>query len=281
MKNITVITSLLFLLLSLNASAMDTYTINEMQPGEVSDTIVEDIVITENIIVDQEPRSEIYYDGAPYNLIFSWGTEKKHKPKRYHLDSHWTGVGISFLNYDRKSLPESKLKRGHSYVITFNPISWKKRLFGDMLLVSGIGLDWYRYHFDSNSALTKVDGVTQFVPAPNGIKYNDSKLLSYYVTLPVLLEYHLIRNSVYVSGGVVGYVKYYSKSQVEYRTDEGKKRKENKGHDLNLRPIDMKFRLQFGVKDISAVFHYSPFSMFTKSNAPDLKVYSLGIMVNL
>lgn len=223
------------------------------------------------------PPSEVIYDGASYSFIFSWN-----KKKRKYLRPHWTGFGMSFMNYSDNDIPHGDLKLSHSYAFSLNLIEYSILIKNsNWLFVSGMGFDWFRYHFDDNAALTKVDGITSFQPAPEGINYKSSKLLSYYITIPLLMEYQLPVNkrSVYISGGVVGFIKYYSKSQVKYYDENGKKRKQNMGRDLNIRPIDLKLRLQIGIGDFSAFAYYSPFSMFEKDKGPDLKTINVGLMM--
>jgi len=225
--------------------------------------------------IKEMPKSEVISDGASYSFIFSW------KKKKY-LNPHWTGFGMSFMNFAGKNIPNSNLIASKSYAFSLNLFEYSIPIKNsNWIFVTGGGFDWFRYHFDDNVALTKVDGVTQLEPAPDGINYKSSKLLSYYITIPLLLEYQLpVRNkNIYISGGAVGFIKYYSKSQVKYYDTEGHKRIDDKGRDLNLRPIDLKLRLQIGFGDFSAFAYYSPFSMFEKDKGPDLKTYNIGLMM--
>lgn len=227
----------------------------------------------DTIFDHQPPASEIIADGSNYSFIFQW------KKKKY-MHPHWNGLGFSFLNYDEDKVPNGSLKRSQSYAISLNLIDYSHTFKGtNFMFVSGVGIDWHRYHFKSNAALTIVDDVTQFLPAPNDVPYKDSKLLAYYFTIPLLLEYQPSRK-LHFAGGVVGYIKCYSKSQVKFIDNRGETIKQDMGRDLNIRPVDMKFRLQAGVSDITAFATYSPFSMFDKGDGPELKSYSIGLMYN-
>ncbi len=231
-----------------------------------------DTVRTESqvLISEKENESNILLGGSSYNFLFSW-------KKKKHLSPHWTGFGMGFMNYD--DIPNGSLKMSKSHNFTVNLFDFHKQIGkSNWLVVSGIGAEWSRYHFDENAALTKVDGITIFQPAPEGIDYKSTKLLAYYITIPLLLEYQI--SNFHVSGGVVGFFKYYSKSQVKYYVDNEKVVK-NMGRDLNIRPVDMKLRLQVGINDISVYAYYSPFSMFGKDKGPDLKTYTIGIMLGI
>lgn len=216
-------------------------------------------------------KSKIEYDGSSYNFIFSWKKKKR-------LHPHWTGFGIGFLNYS--DIPNGNIKMSKSLNFTINLFDFHKQISNsNWIFVSGIGSEWSNYHFDDNAALVKRDGITIFEPAPAGITYKTNKLTAHYVTIPLLLEYQV--SSFHVSGGVVGFLKFYSRSHVKYYNAEGKKIKETMGRDLNIRPIDMKLRLQAGIGDISLYGYYSPFSMFDKNKGPDLKTYTIGLIIDL
>lgn len=244
-----------------------TETVTDTVTGLVTTTRTE----TEKIIPTAvEPESSVMYDGSSYNFIFSW-------KKKKHLSPHWTGIGMGFMNYD--DIPNGNLKMSTSHNFTVNIIDFHKQIKNsNWLLVSGIGSEWSRYHFDDNSALTKKDGITVFEPAPEGVNYKATQLIAYYVTIPLLLEYQT--SNFHISGGVVGFLKYYSKSQVKFKDDEGT-HKVSMGQDLNIRPIDMRFRLQMGINNVGVYGYYAPFSMFSKDKGPDLKTYTIGIMIGI
>ncbi|EGK01344.1 hypothetical protein [Dysgonomonas gadei] len=244
-----------------------TETVTDTVTGLVTTTRTETEKIIPTVV---EPESSVMYDGSSYNFIFSW-------KKKKHLSPHWTGIGMGFMNYD--DIPNGNLKMSTSHNFTVNIIDFHKQIKNsNWLLVSGIGSEWSRYHFDDNSALTKKDGITVFEPAPEGVNYKATQLIAYYVTIPLLLEYQT--SNFHISGGVVGFLKYYSKSQVKFKDDEGT-HKVSMGQDLNIRPIDMRFRLQMGINNVGVYGYYAPFSMFSKDKGPDLKTYTIGIMIGI
>lgn len=214
-----------------------TETVTDTVTGLVTTTRTETEKIIPTVV---EPESKVMYDGSSYNFIFSWKKKKR-------LSPHWTGIGIGFMNYD--DIPDGRLKMSTSHNFTVNLVDFHKQIRNsNWMVVSGIGSEWSRYHFDDNSALTKRDGITVFEPAPEGVHYKATQLIAYYVTIPLLLEYQT--SSFYISGGVVGFLKYYSKSQMKFKDDKGT-HKVSMGQDLNIRPIDMRLRLQVGINDVS------------------------------
>lgn len=183
------------------------------------------------------------------------------------------------MNYNDKDIPYGRLQLSRSHNFTVNLFDYHKQIKNsNWLVVSGVGFEFSRYHFQENAALTRRDGVTFFEPAPEGINYNSSKLLVYYVTFPLLVEYQV--SKMHVSGGVVGFLKYYSKSQVNFYTENGRQ-VVNMGRDLNIRPFDLRFRLQAGIGNISIYGYYAPFSMFGKDRGPDLRTYTIGVMIGI
>ena len=244
-----------------------TETVTDTVTGLVTTTRTETEKIIPTVV---EPESSVMYDGSSYNFIFSW-------KKKKHLSPHWTGIGMGFMNYD--DIPNGRLKMSTSHNFTVNLVDFHKQIKNsNWLLVSGIGSEWSRYHFDDNSALTKRNGITVFEPAPEGANYKATRLIAYYVTIPLLLEYQT--SDFHISGGVVGFLKYYSKSQVKFKDDEGT-HKVSMGQDLNIRPVDMRFRLQVGINNVGVYGYYAPFSMFSKDKGPDLKTYTIGVMIGI
>lgn len=241
----------------------------------VTGKIITTTVETEKRIAEKRESegSNVLYNGSSYNVIFSW----KKKNKR-SLDPHWTGIGMGFMNYSSDDIPYGSLKMSTSHNFTLNLIDYHKQIANNWLIVSGIGTEWSRYHFDENAALTKKDGITTFVPAPDGVDYRSTKLLSYYITVPLLLEYQT--SNFHISGGPVALFKYYSKSQIKY-FENGRKIVQNMGRDLNMRTIDLRLRLQIGFDDVAIFGYYAPFSMFDKNRGPELKTYTIGLMIGI
>jgi hypothetical protein len=219
-------------------------------------------------------NSSATYDGSPYNIMFAW--KKKTKAK----NPHWNGMGIALANFDGMNNVNADLAISTSYSFIINPIDYCVPISSHWLLVSGMGLDFSRYHFKGNVGLTVVDGITKFVRSADE-SYKSSKLITYYITVPLLLEYQtkLSNRTFYISGGVVGYIKYYSKSQIDVKVEGGIEAR-NLGRDLNILPVNGRLMFQTGISDISFYAYYSPFSLFEKGKGPDLKPIGVGIVLD-
>ena len=225
-------------------------------------------------------KSSATYDGSSYNIIFDW--KKKNKSKA--TSPHWTGIGMSFANFsgiDDLNNPDVNLTMSTSYSFILNVSDYKIPLNNHLLLVSGLGLDFTRYHFKGNVGLTvDNDGITKFIESPDE-SYKSSKLVTYYITIALLVEYQtkVHNRTFHVSGGMVGYIKYYSKSQIDVRENGGVIAK-SLGRDLNILPVNGRFMLQTGISDLSFYAYYSPFSLFKKDKGPDIKPIGMGIKLD-
>jgi hypothetical protein len=238
------------------------------------EVITEEVLIEEEIIVPEEEieQSSIIFDGSPYNFIFSW---KKKKAQ----ESHWTGLGFAFS--DLKGLKDADLNLSRSYSVVLNIGDYIVPIDHHWLFATGLGFDWSRYHFRGNSSLQIQDGSTQFVPDRENREYRDSKLLVYYATIPLLLEYQTKsgkKNDFFIYGGIEGLIKCYDKSQAEIRTPDGLKKAEYK--DLNIPPLNFRFTIRAGFDDFSIFGYYQPYSMFEKGKGPDVNPIGLGVMLN-
>ncbi len=222
----------------------------------------------------EKSKSSVTYNGSAYNVLFSW--------KKKANDPHWASIGMAFADFDGMTDTNGELRTSTSYSFILNPIEYSIPLDHHWLLVSGLGIDWTRYHFKGNIGLEEVNGITQFVPAPAGTTYKSSKLLTYYLTVPLLLEYQTKiakERSIFFSGGFVGYIRCYSKSQVDMNV-EGGIQKINKGRDLNILPVNGRFMLQAGISKVNFFGYYSPFSLFEKDKGPDIKPVGIGVMLD-
>lgn len=223
-----------------------------------------------------EQESKIKQDGSNFKFVFSW--ENRNKRQSRDLNAHWEGFGIGLLNL--ANLEDADLKREKSYNIILNLMDYNISLDGEhWLMVTGLGIDWSRYHFQGNKALTSIDGLSQFVDDPQGRQYKSSKWLTYHLTVPLLLEYQTKlqdRHDFYISAGMVAYLRCYSKSQVEYEIS-GNKIKENMGRSLNLVPLSARLWFQVGIGSVRFYTNYAPWPLFEKNKGP--KIYPLGMGV--
>ena len=222
-----------------------------------------------------EEKSNITFDGSSYNFIFDW----RNKPTQ----SHWTGIGFAFSNLNGLDRENADLILNRSYSITLNLVDFNVPLCYHWLFVTGFGFDWSRFHFKNDVGLrSDLNGVVRFLPDSEGRSYRSSKLLVYYATIPLLLEYQKKisdNRTFFVNGGIEGLVNVYSKSQVEIRTDQGGIKRVSY-RDLNILPVNFRLVLRTGFDDFSIFGYYQPFSMFQAGKGPELRSVGIGIALN-
>ena len=232
------------------------------------EVIQESVVITDDKAIEDEPESSVTYDGFIYDFSFSW--------KKKAREEHWSGLKFAFVNLD--GLEGASLRQSASYSISWQPISLYHAFNEHLLFVSGAGIDWTRYHFKGDVGLQGKQEVTEFQPAPEGVDYKSSKLLCYYITIPLVFEYQakMSKNTFHIEGGVEALIKCYSKSQVDIRTED-KVVKTSLGRDLNILPMNFRFVLQAGFGDFGLFGYYQPISMFEDGKGPEVRPYGIGI----
>jgi hypothetical protein len=227
---------------------------------------------TGSTFAQEEERSDILLDGSSISFIYSW----KKKP----TDSHWTGLSFAFSNLNGLDKENVDLRLNQSYSIDLSLIDYNVPLHHHWLFVTGLGFDWSRYHFKGNIGLQDADGITRFLPDVEGRNYRDSKLLVYYATIPLVLEYQKKigkGRTFFINGGVEGLINLYAKSQVEVRTQHDGVRKVSY-KDLNILPVNFRFVLKTGFSHYFGLFgYYQPYSMFQKGKGPDLTSFGIGI----
>lgn len=225
---------------------------------------------------DNDDVSIVFRDGVAYDIGVSWGKHSKKKQKR-RLYPHWSGVGFAFANFDNDSSPGLDFQS--SYAINWNIGSASVTIGRHWLLLTGVGIDWSRYHFKGDYGLQEVNGITEFVPAAEGDSYRDSKLLAYFVTIPLLLEYQT--GAFYFNAGPVAYINCYSKSQIELRHERGNGvDKIRLGKGLNVLPFNVRLMGKVGIDDFGLFGYYSPISLFGKDKGPELYPWGAGVCLN-
>ena len=251
---------------------------NEAEKTSLSNEKANTEVITFSVD-DDEPTSIVFKEGVAYDFGFDWKDNNKNRRK---LKPHWSGVGFSFINFENPGTAKTpSLDFSSSYSFNWNLASASVTVGKHWLLVSGLGIDWSRYHFKGNYGLEEVDGITQFVPAKEGDSYRDSKLLAYFFTVPLLLEYQTSRKGFYVNAGPVVYINCYSKSQIELRHTRGDGvDKIQLGKGMNILPVNLRLMTKIGMGKLGLAGYYSPFSLFGKNQGPELYPWGAGVFLD-
>ena len=214
---------------------------------------------------------------------------------RKSFDPHWAGFGFGFADFtediyfDNYSFSNSELfDNRKSFEFSFNffekaiPLS-KRYRWG---IVTGLGIRWTSYFVKGNFHFEEIDDYTDLVKAPEGVRYKSSRLGITTLNLPLLVEWQDNRGNAFVSAGIVGSVKTWSYSRIEFYDDNESDRRLRKRHKekvdqgMTLRAINMDLFMQGGFRCIGVYAKYSPLSIFKDNKGPELYPFAFGLMLH-
>jgi hypothetical protein len=228
--------------------------------------------------VETAEGSKIFLNGVSYDFSVSWQEQIKCK---HRLKSHYGSLGLAFSGLQGLKDYDVEPLTGRSYTVMWNFADAGIPLNRHFFLVSGMGLDFTRYHFLGSVSLRDIDGKAEFV-RDNPVKpYKDSKALFTYFKVPTLLEYQTgfsrKGKSFFIQGGLEFLFKIWSKSEIIAREDTGLKRHKFGGY--NCFPANMRFLLRVGVSGISVFGYYQPTPLFQQGKGPELYPFGIGISI--
>ncbi len=215
---------------------------------------------------------------------------RQHRDKRRRFKGHWTGMNVGYNNMITSSgsfnYPDEykfmEMNAGKSVGVAVNPWqqSIKLQRRGNIGLVTGLGIEWNNYRFDSQYILERDEnGNTSYYETTEPVKKN--KLTTIYMNAPLLLEFQIPigknRYLLYLSGGAIGGLRLGSYTRVVYVNDAKQK---NKDH-FNLTQWRYGATVRFGYRAINffADYYFSP--LFEKNRGPELYQVSAGIFISL
>ena len=210
--------------------------------------------------------------------------QRRWKSSRFY--AHWAGFGVGFAGFEeRGDYNDFSFSASKSLEYTFNifektiPIS----KYYKWAVVTGFGFRWTRYRVKGNYHFQEIDDYTELIHAPENITYSKSVLGITTLNFPLLLEWQAFNGKLFFSGGVVGSIKSWSSSYIEYQDNNGRRRKTEKekiDRGMTLRPVTMDILLQAGTRGFGAYARYSPISIFENKKGPELYPLSFGLMLH-
>ena len=209
--------------------------------------------------------------------------------KRRRFKGHWAGMNVGYNNFVTSSgsfnYPDEymfmEMNAGKSVGVAANPWqqSIKLQRRGNIGLVTGLGVEWNNYRFDSQYLLVRDDdGNTTYDILTDPVKKN--KLTTIYMNAPLLLEFQVPvgrdRSPIYLSGGAIGGLRLGSHTRIVYSSEGGKSK--IKDH-YNLTQWRYGVTARVGYKGINlfADYYFSP--LFEKGKGPDLYQVSAGLFI--
>lgn len=145
-------------------------------------------------------------------------------------------------------------------------------------IVTGIGFKGNWYGYNGNRAFREENGVTKWLPAPEGKVYTSSSFYHFSTIIPVLLSWQTPRkkNPFFVQGGIEADIRAIPGCTVKYKDENGKKHKENY-RDRNAEPGGGNIFLHLGIGELGIYGRYSIDRLFEKGKGPDVRPFSIGI----
>jgi len=215
---------------------------------------------------------------------------RKSQHKRFK--GHYSGVDIGFNSYVTSdgslSMPDEyqylDLNQGKSVGVNINFLQYSIGLQrrGNIGLVTGLGLEFNNYRFDSHNLLTKDEnGNLTYETTDRDVRKN--KLATVYLNMPLLMEFQIptYRNGspIYFSAGGIGGVRLKSHTKVVYNEDGKKKEKDRS--DFNLSTLRYGVTARMGYRAINLYGSYYFSSLFEQNKGPELYPVSVGFFIYL
>ncbi len=206
---------------------------------------------------------------------------------RIPFEGHWAGLGFGWCNAVGTStgglngLGGVEPHMGASYEIFWNILSKSFRLGrSHMGIVTGIGIDWRNYRMDGNERFYKDGNQISLQPYPEGAKVEYSRLKTFDITLPLLLELQSDKRGkdFFLSFGPVLNLKTYASILTRYEIDGESKKDFHRG--VRQSPVGMDLMGMCGWGCLGAYVKYSPFPTLQTKYCPEMQSLSCGLMLH-
>ena len=211
------------------------------------------------------------------------------KKKSYSMSAHWAGIGWGFANVADGSMNINdihgvSLKSQSSNEFYINLIEKIVPIYRNNIgITTGFGMGWHNYFLAGNTHLVDNGSATVVSPAPTGVTYDYSRLRTFQLTIPLMLEWQPTfqrDHKFYLSAGVVGCINTFSSYKVQYKDGNGDEVEKVEAKDLNVLPVSVDFMAQAGYGHWGVFAKYSAFGIFESGKGPDVKGVSIGGVLN-
>jgi hypothetical protein len=293
-----------FIIGSLHLSAaetaeMDTTIRFNKKIVEIKDSVgqVKVLVFDNDSIAYNKVYEGIFSEGKSYEkwtVVEELGIQlpflnKKGSKKKYKMESHWAGIGWGFASisndaYQLNNIDGVSLKSEASNEFFFSVMEKTLPLYRNNLgITSGLGFNWRNYFLDNNTHLLEINNVTDAYPAPVGTEYSTSRLRTFQLTIPLLLEWQPTfgkNHKFFMAAGVIGGVNTFSSYRIKYKDGNGNAVNVVESKGLNTAPLTLDFMGQIGYGSWGLYAKYSPFGMFQSQKGPNVQAVSMGAMLH-
>lgn len=148
-------------------------------------------------------------------------------------------------------------------------------------LTTGLGIEWNNYRFRDNVSidLNDDDGLTGILNDEEGVNYIKSKMVTTYLTLPVMFELQTNSmskiNSFHLGVGVLSGLRLGTHTKFVYDNGDKETDKERGASSMNPFKLDLMARIGWG--KINLYGKYALTTLFKDGKGPELYPFSVGI----
>ena len=210
----------------------------------------------------------------------------KEKRNRFHV--HGSGLFAGFSNLASRDLSEIgtvenaelKLSSFEIGLTLFGMDVHLSKKYG-WLFFAGLGFKVQQYNADRNYAFVEQNNVTVQQRPEENIHYSKSRLVQWYLHMPIMLEYQKKisrKSNFFVQAGVELGLKLSSKSSVVYRDDNNKKTHEKMGKVMNVNPLTADAKIEVGFNNFALYARYGLIELFRKNRGPEVVPVAAGII---
>jgi len=213
---------------------------------------------------------------------FTTSNEKK----KYRV--HGSGLFAGFSNLSTRTLSEigtvedAELKLSSFEIgLTLFGVGVQLHKKYGWLFFAGCGFKVQQYNADRNYAFIEQDYRTIQVRPEEGLFYSKSRLVQWYLHMPIMFEYQKKlskRSNFFVQAGCELGLKLSSKSSVMYRDDRNKKVRETMGKGMNVNPLTADAKVELGFNNFALYARYGLITLFRKDRGPEVVPVAAGVI---
>lgn len=214
------------------------------------------------------------------------GNVKFKKGKKEKYDGHWGGfdLGVNgFLDENFEiNTPDGydylDLKMEKSINVNLNIFEQNFNLITEKVgLTTGLGLEWNNYRFKNNAVISNMDTLAGYLDVMENPRFTKSKLVTSYLTLPLMIEFQTNSyskiNSFHAGVGVLSGLRIGTHTKLVDEND--KKDKEHGSTAMN--PFKLELMARIGWGKLNVYGKYALTQLFKENRGPEVYPFSIGI----
>ncbi|MBA3898628.1 MAG: DUF2807 domain-containing protein [Bacteroidetes bacterium] len=207
--------------------------------------------------------------------------------KKFSRKNRWAGIDVGVAGYispepsfgmrAENSAFELNYARSRFWNINFLEKNFKL-INHNVGLVTGLGMNFARYHFNDRQNILNSSPDTTFM-TPSTIFSRKHFLSTTHLTVPLMLEFNTHRNpkkSFFLAAGVIGGYRIGSRN-VQVTEEDGRRSRSVVRGDFNLNPFRLDATVRLGYGNINLFATYGLNNLFQANRGPELIPVSVGV----